>query len=95
MVSREENALAAWQRLLGALVVVAAVSAGCTTSDPDKQVYSLVACGGGDNGVPDICDAKAAELCPNGYTVLGQDFGTAGGEPQEKRIACRQNSAKP
>jgi len=96
MVSRKESALAAWQRLLGTLVVVAAVSAGCSpTSDSDKQVYSLVACGGGDNGVPDICDAKAAELCPSGYTVLGQDFGTAGGEPQEKRIACRAPSAKP
>jgi len=96
MVSREESALAAWQWLLGALVVVAAGSAGCsTTSGPDEQVHYLVACGGGNNGVPDICDAKAAELCPHGYTVLGQDYGTAGGEPQEERIACRPQSAKP
>ena len=95
MVSREESAWAAWQWPLGALVVVAAVSAGCTTSESGEQVYYLVACGGGSNGVPDICDAKAKKLCPNGYTVLGQDYGTAGFEPQEKRIACQRQSAKP
>jgi len=82
--------------LFGALAVVAVlVSAGCTTPEPGGRVYSLVACGGDSNGVPDICDAKAAELCPNGYTVLGQAYGTSGAEPEEKRIACRPQGAKP
>jgi len=88
--------LIAWQWLLSALAVVAVlVSAGCTAPEPGGQVYSLVACGGDSNGVPDICDAKAAELCPNGYTVLGQAYGTSGAEPEEKRIACRPQGTKP
>jgi len=95
MGSREESAWAAWRWLLGALVVVAAlVSAGCTTSD-DERVYYLGECGGDSNGVADICDAKAAELCPNGYDVLGQSYGSVAAEPQEKRIACRPKSANP
>jgi len=63
--------LAAWQWSLGASVVVAAVvMAGCsTTSKPGEQVHHLVAGGSGGSGVPNICWAKAEELCRGGYTV--------------------------
>jgi len=97
MVSHEESARAAWQWSLGALAVVTAlVSAGCsTTSEPGERVYYLVACGGGATGVPNICYAKAEELCPNGYTILSEDYGTYGSEPPSMRVACRRQSAKP
>jgi len=83
-------------RLLGALVVVAAlVSAGCSmTSKPGEQVYYLVGCGGGATGLPDICYAKAEKLCSGGYTVLSGDPPDSN-DPQTIRVACRRRSAKP
>jgi len=72
------------------MVVAALVSAGCTTtSKPGEQVYYLVACGGGGTGVPNICYAKAEELCPGGYIILSEDYGKFGGEPQSMRMADR------
>ena len=93
-MSRGKGALGAWQRLLGALGFVAALLAGCTTVEPGERVYYLVGCGGGGTGLPNICWAKAEQLCPDGYTILSEDWGKFGGEPQSMRVACRKRSAK-
>jgi len=83
-------------QLLGALVVTAAlVSVGCTTSEPSEQVHYLVACGGGRTGLPNICYAKAEELCPGGYTILSSGGEVSASDPQSMRIACRPHNAKP
>ena len=89
-----ETALKHW--LLGALVVVAAlVSAGSASSEPRVHVYALIACGdendSGDLG-RDVCSARAAQLCPGGYTILSQDYGDDSSEAQEWRFICRQPS---
>ena len=62
----------------GALVVISAlVVVGCTTSErilrPGGQVEYLVACGAATGW--NICYSKANELCPVGYTTLGEDAG--------------------
>jgi len=80
-------------RLLGALVVVAAlVSAGPASSEPRVHVYALIACGdendSGDLG-RDVCSARAAQLCPGGYTILSQDYGDDSSEAQEWRFVCK------
>ena len=91
---RVRIALTAWQWSLGAVMVVAALDlAGCSTiSKPGKQVYYLVACGGGATGVPNICYAKAEELCSGDYTVLSGDPPDSN-DPQTIRVACRKQSA--
>jgi len=86
-------------RLLGALVVVAAlVSAGSASSEPRGRVYALFACGdendGGELGADD-CYTQAKRLCPNGYTILSQDYGADSSEAQEWRFVCGQQSATP
>jgi len=88
-------ALTAWRWSLGAVVVVVAALglAGCSTiSKPGKQVYYLVGCGGGATGLPDICYARAEELCSGGYTVLSGDPPDSN-DPQTIRVACRKQSA--
>jgi len=85
--------------LLGALVVVAAlVSAGSASSEPRGRVYALFACGdendGGELGADD-CYTQAKRLCPNGYTILSQDYGADSSEAQEWRFVCGQQSATP
>lgn len=95
MANRSESPLSAGHPLIVSLAVLAALAAGgCTTLKPGETVHYLVACGGGRTGVPNICYAKAEQLCPGGYRILSQDFGSAG-DPQSMRIACRAESTKP
>jgi len=94
MVSHEEGAWVVRRWLLRSLIIVAAVLGGCMTSERGERVYYLVACGGGATGLPNICYAKAEELCPGGYTILSEDYGTFGTAPQSMRVACRKRSAR-
>ena len=54
-----------------AIATLVALLAGCATSTqivgPNGTLAHAIRCGA---AVPDMCLAKAGELCPNGYTVV-------------------------